>query len=124
MASYNQVVLIGNLTKDPELRYIPSGSAVCGFGLAINRTYTNAEGEKHEDVTFIDIVCWNKLAEACAQYLHKGSPAFVEGRLQQKSWETEDGSKRYRHEIVAKSVQFLSKGKFTQDEEGESDTPF
>jgi len=124
MASYNQVILIGNLTKDVELKYTSGGAAVCNFGLAVNRAYTDADGEKQEEVTFIDIVCWNKLAEVCAQYLHKGSPAFVEGRLQQKSWETEDGSKRYRHEIVAKSVQFLSKGKFTQDEDSESDTPF
>lgn len=126
MASYNQVTLIGNLTKDPELRYIPSGSAVCSFGLAVNRAYTNADGEKQEDVTFIDIVCWNKLAEACSQYLQKGSPVFVEGRLQQKFWETEDGSKRHKHEVVARTVQFLGKAKFNQDEENGNgdDVPF
>jgi len=124
MASYNQVTLIGNLTKDPELRYIPSGSAVCNLGLAINRTYTNAEGEKQEDVTFVDIVCWNKLAEACSQYLHKGSPVFVEGRLQQKSWETEDGSKRSKHEVVARTVQFLN-GKPKDEEDAQGDNvPF
>ena len=89
MASYNQVILMGNLTRDPELRYIPSGAAVCNLGLAVNRKYTDGNGEKQEDVTFIDIVCWDKLAEACAEYLHKGSPAFVEGRLKQNSWETE-----------------------------------
>ena len=127
MASYNQVILMGNLTKDPELRYIPSGAAVCNFGLAVNKKYTDSQGGKQEDVTFIDIVCWNKLAEACAEYLHKGSPAFVEGRLKQNSWETEDGQKRYKHEIVARSVQFLSNGKPGQDEDkdgNDDDVPF
>ena len=122
MAFYNHVTLMGNLTKDPDLRYVPSGAAVCNFGLAINRAYTDEDGEKKEDVTFIDIVCWNKLAEACAEYLHKGSPAFIEGRLKQNSWETEDGQKRYKHEIVARSVQFLSNGKPGKDEdEGDND---
>ena len=116
MASYNLVVLMGNLTKDPELRYTSGGAAVCNFGLAVNRKYTDGNGDKQEDVTFIDVVCWNKLAEACAEYLHKGSPAFVEGRLKQNSWETEDGSRRYKHEIVARSVQFLSNGRPSQDE--------
>jgi len=123
MASYNQVILMGNLTKDPELKYTANGTPVCNFGLAVNRTYTDSDGEKQEDVMFVDIVCWNKIAEACANYLHKGSPAFVDGRLQQKSWETEDGSKRHKHEVVAKSVQFLG-GKPSQDEESDSDTPF
>ncbi|MFC1713569.1 single-stranded DNA-binding protein [Candidatus Poribacteria bacterium] len=122
MASYNHVTLMGNLTKDPELRYIPSGAAVCNFGLAINSAYTDGNGEKQEEVTFIDIVCWNKLAEACSEYLHKGSPAFIDGRLKQNSWETEDGQKRYKHEIVARSVQFLSNGKPGKDEdEGDND---
>ena len=123
MASYNMVVLMGNLTKEPELRYIPSGAAVCNFGLAVNRSYTDGNGEKQEDVTFVDIVCWNRLAEVTAEYLHKGSPAFIEGRLQQRSWETEDGQRRYKHEVVARSVQFLSNGKPDQgkDEDGNGD---
>ncbi len=116
MPSYNHVALMGNLTKDPELKYTSGGAAVCNFGLAINSAYTGGNGEKQEEITFIDIVCWNKLAEAVAEYLHKGSPAFVEGRLKQNSWETEDGQKRYKHEIVARSVQFLSNGKPDQDE--------
>ena len=124
MASYNQAILLGNLTRDPELRYTSGGVAVCSFGLAVNRKYTDGNGEKQEDVTFIDIVCWNKLGEACAEYLHKGSPAFVEGRLKQNSWETEDGQRRHKHEIVAKSVQFLSNGKPSQDEKDDSDVPF
>ena len=127
MASYNQVVMMGNLTKDPDLRYTSGGAAVCNFGLAVNRKYTDGNGDKQEDVTFIDIVCWNRLAEACAEYLHKGSPAFVEGRLKQNSWETEDGSRRYKHEIVARSVQFLSNGRPEQDDNddtAEDDVPF
>ena len=126
MAFYNHVAMMGNLTKDPELRYVPSEAAVCNFGLAINSAYTDGNGEKQEEVTFIDVVCWNKLAEAVAEYLHKGSPAFIDGRLKQNSWETEDGQKRYKHEIVARSVQFLSNGKPDQDEgEGEDDeVPF
>ena len=127
MAFYNHVTMMGNLTKDPELRYIPSGAAVCNFGLAINSAYTDGNGEKQEEVTFIDIFCWNKLAEACAEYLHKGSQAFIDGRLKQNSWETEDGQKRYKHEIVARSVQFLSNGKPSQDEGedgNDDDVPF
>ena len=120
MPSFNLVVLMGNLTKDPDLKYTSSGAAVCSFGLAVNRKYTDGNGDKQEDVTFIDIVCWNKLAEACAEYLHKGSPAFVEGRLKQNSWETEDGSRRYKHEIVARSVQFLSNGR-PEQEKGEDE---
>lgn len=123
MASYNLVVLMGNLTKDPELRYIPSGAGVCNFGLALNRTYTDGNGEKQEDVTFVDIVCWNRLAEVTAEYLHKGSPALVEGRLQQRSWETEDGSRRYKLEVVARSVKFLGDGKRNHDE-SDDDVPF
>ena len=125
MAFYNHVTLMGNLTKDPDLKYTSGGAAVCNFGLAINRVYNDGDGGKQEDVTFIDIVCWNRLAEACAEYLHKGSPAFVEGRLKQNSWETEDGQRRYKHEVVARSVQFLSNAKPEQDEdEGADDVPF
>ena len=123
MPSYNQVILMGNLTKDPDLKYTSGGAAVCNFGLAINRTYTNDDGEKQEDVTFIDIVCWNRLAEAVAEYLHKGSPAFIEGKLKQNVWETEDGQKRYKHEIVARSIQFLS-GKPSEDEDSDDEVPF
>ena len=123
MASYNLVILMGNLTKEPELRYIPSGAAVCNFGLAVNRAYTDDAGEKHEDVTFVNIVCWNRLAEVTAEYLDKGSPALIEGRLQQQSWETEDGQKRYKMEVVARSVQFLGGNRENSDED-DSDVPF
>ena len=109
-ASYNLCILMGNLTREPELRYLSNGTPVCNFGLAVNRVYTDSNGEKQEDTCFVDIAAWNRLAEVTAQYLHKGSPALVEGRLQQRSWETEDGSKRHKLEIVARSVKFLGNG--------------
>ena len=107
MANFNRVYLIGNLTRDPELRYIPSGTAVANFGLATNRVYTTQDGERKEEVCFVDIVTWAKTAENCANYLSKGSPIFIEGRLQYDSWETEDGQKRSRLRVVADRVQFL-----------------
>jgi len=107
MANLNRVFLIGNLTRDPELRYIPSGTAVANFGLATNRIYTTQDGERKEDVCFVDIVTWSKTAENCANYLTKGSPVFIEGRLQFRSWETDDGQKRSKLEVVADRVQFL-----------------
>jgi len=109
MASLNRVILIGNLTRDPELRFTPSGSPVAGFGLAVNRVYTNKQGEKVENVDYFNIVAWAKLAELCAEYIHKGSPVAIEGRLQSRSWETEDGQKRSAVEVVAENVQFLGR---------------
>ena len=108
MANLNMVLLIGNLTRDPELRYIPSGTAVANFGLATNRIYTTQDGERKEEVCFVEIVVWSKTAENCANYLSKGSPVFIEGRLQFDSWETEDGQKRSKLKVVANRVQFLS----------------
>ena len=109
LASLNRVVLIGNLTRDPEMRFTPSGSSVCNFGLAVNRRWTNRQGEKVEQADYFNIVVWAKLAELCTDYLSKGSPVAVEGRLQSRSWETEDGQKRSVVEIVAENVQFLGK---------------
>ena len=109
-ASLNRVLLIGNLTRDPELRYIPSGQPVTTFTVAVNRTYLSATGEKKEDVNFLRIVVWGKRAEVCHEYLKKGSPVFVEGRLQSRSWEGTDGQKRNTVEVVAQNVQFLSRG--------------
>lgn len=109
MASLNRVILIGNLTRDPELRFTPSGSPVASFGLAVNRTYTNKQGERVESVDFFNIVAWAKLAELCAEYIRKGSPVAVEGRLQSRSWETEDKQKRSTVEIIAENVQFLGR---------------
>lgn len=110
MASLNKVFLIGNLTRDPELRYIPSGTAVGTFTVASNRAYTLQSGEKKEEVCFVRVVVWGRRAELCGQYLAKGSPVFVEGRLQSRSWETPDGQKRSTIEVVALNVQFLGKG--------------
>lgn len=111
MANFNRVILMGNLTRDPELRYIPNGQAVANLRLAINRTYKTQAGEQKEEVTFVGIVVWAKQAEACAEYLSKGSPVFVEGRLQSRQWETEDGQKRSVLEVVADRVQFLGRKK-------------
>ena len=117
-ASLNKVLMIGNLTRDPEMRYLPSGQAVTTFSIALNRTYQTPQGEKKEEVTFIRIVTWAKRAEVCNQYLKKGSPVFVEGRLQTRSWEAQDGTKRNTTEVVATNVQFLNKG---QGRQGETD---
>ncbi|MBI4432212.1 MAG: single-stranded DNA-binding protein [Candidatus Omnitrophica bacterium] len=107
MASLNKVLLIGNLTRDPELRYIPSGSAVASFTLAVNRVYKLQNGEKKEEVSFIRVVVWGRMAETCGEYLKKGSPAFVEGRLQSRSWDGPDGQKRNATEVIAQNIQFL-----------------
>ncbi|MBI4358367.1 MAG: single-stranded DNA-binding protein [Candidatus Omnitrophica bacterium] len=109
-ANLNRVLLIGNLTRDPELRYIPSGQAVTTFTLAVNRTYVASTGEKKEEANFIRIVVWAKRAEVCHEYLRKGSPVFVEGRLQSRSWDAPDGTKRSTIEVVAQNVQFLGRG--------------
>ena len=105
MASFNKVMLMGNLTRDPELRYTSNGSAVSSFGLAVNRTLKQGD-EWKEDVCFVDITVWGKQGENCAEYLSKGRPAFVEGRLQYSTWES-DGQKRSKLEVVANTVQFL-----------------
>jgi single-strand DNA-binding protein len=108
MASYNKVQLIGNLTRNPEVRYTPKGSAVCDIGLAINRTFTPEGGEKIEEVTFVDVVLWAKLAELAGKYLAKGRSVFIEGRLQVDTWEDKDtGQKRSRIRVVGEQMQFL-----------------
>ncbi|MEK6727963.1 MAG: single-stranded DNA-binding protein [Candidatus Omnitrophota bacterium] len=109
MASFNRVYLMGNLTKDPELRYTPQGVAVANLRLAVNRRFKNKNGELKEEVCFITAVVWNKQAETCNQYLHKGSPLFVEGRLQSRSWEDNAGQKKSVIEVRAERVQFLGK---------------
>lgn len=111
MVSVNYVVLAGNLTRDPELRYVPSGRPVCNFSIASSRVYTTQAGEKKEDTSFVRVVVWGKQAESSAEYLHKGSSALVEGRLQSRSWETEDGQKRSVLEVIAQRVQFLGRPK-------------
>lgn len=108
-ATLNKVMLIGNLTRDPELRYIPSGQPVASFSIAVNSTFNSKSGEKREEVSFVRIVAWARLAEVANEYLKKGSPVFVEGRLQSRSWEAQDGSKRSTTEVVAQNIQFLSR---------------
>ena len=107
MASFNKVMLMGNLTRDPELRYTSGGSAVCNFSIAMNRKFTDKSGERRDETTYMRVTVWGKQGENCAQYLSKGRGVFVEGRLQSRSWETEDGQKRSAVDVVADSVQFL-----------------
>ncbi|MCK5242440.1 single-stranded DNA-binding protein [bacterium] len=121
MANYNRTLLMGNLTRDPELRYIPNGSAVANLRLAVNRTYKNQSGEVKEEVTYVNIVVWGKQAENCAEYLSKGRPIFVEGRLQSRQWETDDGQKRSVLEVVADRVQFLERKKSSDAMDHESE---
>ena len=118
-ASLNRVMLIGNLTRDPELRYIPSGQAVATFTVAVNRNYMANTGEKKEEVSFIRVVVWAKRAEVCHEYLKKGSPVFVEGRLQSRSWDAPDGTKRSTIEVIAQNVQFLGRGSGSGKQSGE-----
>jgi single-strand DNA-binding protein len=108
MASLNKVLLMGNLTRDPEVRYTPKGTAVAAIGLAINRQWTSETGEQKEDVTFVDIEVWGRQAETANQYLKKGSPLFVEGRLRLDQWDDkESGQKRSKLKIVCERFQFI-----------------
>lgn len=107
MAGLNKVMLIGNVGKDPEMRYTANGKAVTTFSLACNRTHNTPEGERREETDWFDVVTWDKLAELCSQFLQKGRQAYVEGRLQTRSWEGQDGQKRYKTEVVAQTVLFL-----------------
>ncbi|MGA1796405.1 MAG: single-stranded DNA-binding protein [bacterium] len=107
MMGLNRVFLMGNLTRDPELRYTPNGTAVAGFGVAVNRRYTTKEGDKKEEVDFFEVEVWDKQAETCNEYLAKGSGVFVEGRLRQDRWEDDAGKKRSKLKIVASTIQFL-----------------
>lgn len=121
--SFNQVILMGNLTRDPELRQIPSGQSVCSFSLALNRSYKGKDGEWQEATDFIDVVAWGPLGERVAQYLSKGRPCLVNGRLQSRSWE-QDGQKRSKVEVNAQDVTFLGGGGGNSDDGGnESSRP-
>jgi single-strand DNA-binding protein len=104
--SFNQVTLMGNLTRDPDLRQIPSGQSVCSFSLALNRSYKGSDGNWQEATDYVDIVAWGPLGERVAQYVTKGRPVLVSGRLQSQSWE-KDGQKRTKLEVVANDVTFL-----------------
>ncbi len=108
MANLNRVLLIGNLTRDPEIRYTPKGTAVADIALAVNRVFTGEDGEKREEVTYVDVVVWSRLAEIAEQYLKKGRPVFIEGRLQLDSWDDKQtGQKRSRLRGVAENLQLL-----------------
>lgn len=110
--SLNKVMLIGNLTRDPNLRYTPNSTAVCSFGIATNRSWTPADGgEKQEKVEFHNIVAWSKLADICGQLLHKGDKVYVEGRLQTRDWKGDDGQERKTTEIVIDNMMLLSSGR-------------
>ena len=110
MAGVNKVILIGNLGKDPELRYTPSGQPVASFSLATSERWNDKNGQRQERTEWHNIVAWGKLAELSNQYLKKGRSAYIEGRINTRSWDDKDGNKKYRTEIVATQIQFLSGG--------------
>ena len=120
MASYNRVLLIGNLTRNPEIRYTPSGTAVADLGMAVNESFKNKAGEVVEQVCYVDVVVWGRQAETASEYLHKGSPIFVEGRLQLDQWENQQGEKRSKLRVRADRVQFLSGGSGSRNTEAPS----
>jgi single-strand DNA-binding protein len=132
MAKLNKVFLIGNLTKDPELRYTPGGAAIVEFGMAMNRTWQGPDGEKKEEVCFVQVVMFGKRAEVINEYFNKGNPIFIEGRLQFNQWETNEGQKRNTLKVVAEDFQFIGgkpKGNSENREQGDPDmneeyTPF
>lgn len=106
---FNKVILMGNLTRDPELRITPNGQSVCNFGLAVNRTWRGADGQNQESVSYIDCVAWGKTGEILKQYLQKGRPVLVSGRLDQRSWEA-DGQKRSKIEVIVEDFNFVDSG--------------
>ncbi|TVP95240.1 MAG: single-stranded DNA-binding protein [Planctomycetaceae bacterium] len=118
MASYNRVMLIGNLTRDIELRHTPGGTAVTDLGMAVNDRRKNAQGEWVDDVTYVDITLWGRTAEIAAEYLRKGSPVFIEGRLRYETWEA-DGQKKSRLKVVGERLQLLGS---RQDDSGRTDS--
>jgi len=108
MASFNKVILLGNLTRDPEVRYTPKGTAVTEIGMAMNRTYTAENGEKREETTFVDVTLWGRTAEIAGEYLKKGRPVFIEGRLQLDTWDDkQSGQKRSKLKVVGEGLQLI-----------------
>src|SRR5689334_2639660 len=108
MASFNKVILLGNLTRDPEVRYTPKGTAVTELGMAVNRVYTAENGEKREETTFVDVTLWGRTAEIAGEYLKKGRPVFIEGRLQLDTWDDkQSGQKRSKLKVVGEHIEFL-----------------
>jgi single-strand DNA-binding protein len=120
--SLNKVMLIGNLTRDPELRYTSKGTAVCSFGLATNRSWTTEQGEKKEDVSFHRIVAWAKLAEICSQLLFKGRRAYFEGRLQTRQWEDQEGNTRQTTEVVISEMMILDSRQSSEENNKDDQT--
>ncbi len=121
MASVNRVIVMGNLTRDPELRYTPSGAAVTSFGLGINRRFRDGSGAPKDEATFVEIVAWGKQAEVCGEYLAKGRLVLIEGRLRQERWETREGEGRSVLKVVADRIQFLGNGRPQAAEDAEAD---
>jgi single-strand DNA-binding protein len=109
MYSLNRATVLGNLTRDPELRQTPNGQSVCSFGVATNRAWNGSDGKRQEQTEFHNVVAWGKLAEICGQYLTKGKKVYIEGRLQTRDWEGQDGVRRYRTEIVAENMIMLDR---------------
>ena len=107
MATYNKVILLGNLTRAPELRHTQTGTAVCDFGLAVNESFVTKSGESRDETVFVDVTAWGKTAENCAKYLSKGSAVHVDGRLKLEQWEGNDGQKRSKIIVVANGIQFI-----------------
>lgn len=119
MSGYNRVIIMGNLTRDPEMKQLPSGMMLAEFGLASNETYKNQKGERLTRACFVDVTVWGKQAEVCARFLFKGNPALVDGCLQYDQWESPDGQKRSKLRIRAENVRFLgSKGKGAGENSG------
>lgn len=109
MASLNKVMIIGNLGRDPEMRFTANGQAVANFSVACNRRYTTRDGEQRDETEWVRVVCWGRQAEIAGQYLQRGSQVYVEGRLQTRSWEDQQGQTRYMTEVVANNFQFLGR---------------
>src|SRR4051795_11671731 len=119
MASFNKVILLGNLTRDPEVRYTPKGTAVTELGMAVNRVYTAENGEKREDTTFVDVTFWGRTAEIAGEYLKKGRPIFIEGRLQLDTWDDkQSGQKRSKLKVIGENMQMLGTARAGDIEEG------
>jgi single-strand DNA-binding protein len=122
--SVNKVILLGRLGQDPELKYTPGGSAVCNFSMATTEAWTDKQGQKQEKTEWHRIVVWGKLAELCNQYLAKGRQAFLEGRLQTRSWDDKEGTKRYTTEILATTVQFIGGASASQGNSPQVDNSY
>ncbi|OPZ74385.1 MAG: Single-stranded DNA-binding protein [Verrucomicrobia bacterium ADurb.Bin474] len=121
MASFNKVILMGNLTRDPELRVTPQGMAICKIGLAVNRTFKGSDGNNQEEVTFVDVDAFGKQAEVIGKFMNKGKPILIEGRLRMDSWTTKEGDKRSKMVVVVENFQFV--GGRNDDSGGEGYTP-